>query len=74
MIQYASSYSIVDPAVDISTNVSQKFSGNFGLGFRWIIGKFMSFDVEGMAYATDIDKPVKIINSHITAGIRLFIG
>ncbi|MBI1862218.1 MAG: outer membrane beta-barrel protein [Deltaproteobacteria bacterium] len=73
IIQYATSYKMVD-AADINSLVTQKYSGNVGLGFRWMLGRTMALELEAMGYATDIDKPQPLINTLITAGLRLFIG
>lgn len=75
VLESAYSFTVVEPVVqDISLSSRQRMSGNVGLGFRWAIGRMAAIEIEGMAYATDIDKPKPIINSHITAGIRLYIG
>lgn len=74
VLENVSSYTVVSPiSQDITERKRQRLSGNFGLGFRWAIGKTMALELEGMGYATDVDKPKPIINSHVTVGIRLFI-
>ncbi len=74
VLENAFTYRVVDPGQDIVYKSRQRMSGNLGLGFRWAIGRFAAVEIEAMAYTTDIDKPKPIINSHITAGLRLFIG
>lgn len=49
------------------------FSGNVGLGIRWIIAKRLAIELEGFAYGTDFDKPKPLFNIYASAGLRLIL-
>lgn len=74
VLETASSYTVSKPSVeDFTERKRQRLSGNFGLGFRWALGKSMALELEAIGYVTDLDQSKPIINTHATAGIRLFI-
>lgn len=48
-------------------------SANGGIGFRVKIGRSCAFEVEGYAYAQDIDKPHPLIDWTGSVGIRFYL-
>ena len=74
-LENRSSFRVIDPIVqDFPEIRRQRLAGDLGFGFRWQLGRYMFLEFEGMAYATDIDQPKPIINSHLTAGLRILVG